>query len=43
MSAQSDWCEGCFRTLDEITAWSRLGDDAKRVIWGLIEERAGIS
>jgi len=26
------WCEGCLRTIDEIAAWSVLGDDAKRAI-----------
>ena len=26
-------CCGCRRTLDEIAAWSRLGDDEKRLVW----------
>jgi len=26
-------CQGCRRTLDEIAAWSSLGDDAKRRVW----------
>ena len=34
-------CEGCFRTLDEIAAWSRMGDDEKRAVWAQIEARAG--
>jgi uncharacterized protein len=35
----SEWCEGCFRTLDEISAWSRLSDDAKRDVWRAIAAR----
>jgi len=26
-------CLGCRRTLDEIAAWSRLDDAAKRAVW----------
>jgi predicted Fe-S protein YdhL (DUF1289 family) len=26
-------CHGCRRTLDEIAAWSSLGDDARRWVW----------
>jgi predicted Fe-S protein YdhL (DUF1289 family) len=26
-------CHGCRRTLDEIAAWSRLGDADKRLVW----------
>lgn len=32
-------CEGCFRTLDEIAAWSRLTPDAKRLLWQVIAQR----
>ena len=39
MDALSGLCEGCFRTLDEIAAWSRLEDDGKRAAWALIAER----
>ncbi len=39
MHAASGLCEGCLRTLDEIAAWGRLGDDAKRAVWVLIEQR----
>jgi hypothetical protein len=39
MSATTGWCEGCWRTLDEIAAWSRA-DDAQRLrIWAEIEAR----
>ena len=30
MDAQSGLCAGCFRTIDEIAAWSKA-DDARRV------------
>jgi predicted Fe-S protein YdhL (DUF1289 family) len=39
MHAGSGLCEGCLRTLDEIAAWGVLGDDAKRAVWVLIEQR----
>ena len=39
----SGLCLGCYRTLDEIAAWSRAGDDAKRVVWGRITQRAGLN
>ena len=39
MSAATGWCEGCFRTRDEIAAWSRADDDSKRGIWKIIERR----
>ena len=32
-------CEGCLRTLEEIAAWSRMGDDDKRAVWRMIGER----
>jgi len=33
------WCEGCLRTLDEIAAWSRLDDDARRAVWAVLPVR----
>lgn len=39
MSAATGLCEGCFRTRDEIAAWSRSDDDGKRGIWRTIEKR----
>ncbi len=35
-------CEGCWRTLDEIMAWSRADESAKRAIWAQIEQRLAI-
>jgi len=40
ISASSELCEGCLRTLKEIAGWSRMDDSGKRVIWHAIELRA---
>lgn len=42
MSPDTGWCEGCFRTLAEITAWSRAADADKRRVWALVAQRAGL-
>jgi uncharacterized protein len=39
MDATTAWCEGCFRTLEEIAGWGRQDDDTKRAIWQQIELR----
>ena len=39
ISADAGWCEGCFRTLGEISGWSRSGPDAQRRLWQTIEQR----
>lgn len=39
ISADAGWCEGCFRTLGEISSWSRSGPDAQRQLWQTIEQR----
>ena len=30
IDAQAGWCEGCWRTLDEIAAWSTLDEAARQ-------------
>lgn len=40
MDASSGLCEGCLRTLDEITQWGRASDSAKRAMWRALDERA---
>ncbi|MDB5751116.1 MAG: YbaK/prolyl-tRNA synthetase associated protein [Ramlibacter sp.] len=40
LDADSGLCEGCFRTLDEITAWSGMPDAQRRVLWLELERRA---
>ena len=32
-------CAGCFRTIDEIARWSRIGDDEKRLILLAVAQR----
>lgn len=39
INSLSGLCEGCFRTRDEIAAWSSADDDYKRTIWAAIEQR----
>ncbi|MCY7370783.1 MAG: DUF1289 domain-containing protein [Polaromonas sp.] len=34
------WCDGCLRTLDEISEWSRLDEAGKRRVWQAIGRRA---
>lgn len=43
VDAASGWCEGCLRTLGEISAWSQLDNDGKRGVWQIIEQRADAS
>lgn len=40
MDAESGFCQGCLRTIDEIAAWSRMGDADKRRVWRAIELRS---
>ena len=39
MDPRAGWCEGCHRTIDEIAAWSRMDDDAKRAVWADLARR----
>jgi uncharacterized protein len=39
MEAHTGLCGGCQRTIDEIVAWSRMDDAAKRDVWSRIEVR----
>ncbi|PUE33119.1 hypothetical protein B9Z35_00315 [Limnohabitans sp. Jir61] len=39
MSDDTTYCEGCWRTLDEIGGWGQRNADEKRVVWQLISER----
>jgi len=40
MDAQRVLCQGCLRTIDEITRWSRMADGDKLAVWHLIAQRA---
>jgi len=39
MNAANGYCEGCWRTIDEIAQWSKLSDVEKRAVWVEIERR----
>lgn len=39
INADSGMCEGCFRTLGEISAWARSTPDDKRRLWTTIGQR----
>jgi uncharacterized protein len=39
MDAATGWCEGCLRTIDEIAAWGRLDDAARRAVLAGLPER----
>lgn len=39
MDAVTGLCEGCFRTLDEITRWGRADEAEKRAILDFIAKR----
>lgn len=40
MDAATEFCEGCFRTLDEIAAWGMMRDEQRRAVWQLLRQRA---
>ena len=39
MDATSGLCQGCFRTLDEITAWAGASDEARLAVLAEVEQR----
>jgi len=39
MDDRSGYCRGCFRTLDEIAAWSVLDVDAKKAVLAALPKR----
>ncbi|MEO5661202.1 MAG: DUF1289 domain-containing protein [Polaromonas sp.] len=39
ISTDTGWCEGCFRTLGEISDWSRCSPDDQRRLWRTLEKR----
>ena len=36
-------CKGCWRTIDEIVAWSSASDAAKQLVWVQIAQRKAIA
>ncbi|PRC93729.1 DUF1289 domain-containing protein [Solimicrobium silvestre] len=39
IDAQTGWCEGCWRTIDEIAGWGSAGEPVKELIMQNIEQR----
>ena len=39
MDVSTGLCQGCFRTLEEISQWGNADDAFKRVVWARIEAR----
>lgn len=39
MTPDTGYCEGCFRTIPEITEWSRATDERKRAILAEVASR----
>ena len=39
LDADTGWCEGCLRTIDEIAAWGALEERARRAIWKMLPAR----
>jgi len=39
LDAETGWCRGCMRSMDEIAAWGALDDAQKREIWQRLSAR----
>lgn len=39
MNMDTDLCEGCLRTIDEIAAWGRMSENEKREVWATLARR----
>lgn len=39
VDARTTFCEGCFRTIDEIAEWGALDDARRRSIWIALKQR----
>lgn len=39
MSDDTPYCEGCWRTLDEIANWAQRSVEDQRSVWGAIAQR----
>lgn len=39
MDAATGWCEGCFRTIDEIAGWASFGSAERLAVWQALPRR----
>ncbi|MEX8194817.1 DUF1289 domain-containing protein [Comamonas guangdongensis] len=42
MTEDRSHCQGCFRTIDDIRAWSKADSELRLQIWGRLLQRAGL-
>lgn len=42
INAKTKFCEGCYRTLDEIAAWGAVDEVQRRSIWTLLKRRYAV-
>ena len=42
IAEDGDYCVGCFRTLDDVRAWSQADNARRRAIWAQALRRAGV-
>ena len=42
MTEDRSHCKGCFRTIDEIRAWSKADSEQRLQIWSQLLQRAGL-
>ena len=42
MTEDRSYCKGCFRTIDEIRAWSKADAEQRLQIWSSLLQRAGL-
>ncbi|MGH1355966.1 MAG: DUF1289 domain-containing protein [Thalassovita sp.] len=41
MHSEARLCTGCFRSIEEITGWSRMSDDQRRAVMAELPSREG--
>jgi predicted Fe-S protein YdhL (DUF1289 family) len=39
MDDERKWCLGCFRSIEELRAWSTASPDSKREVWREVKQR----
>jgi predicted Fe-S protein YdhL (DUF1289 family) len=39
MDVASGYCEGCYRTIEEIADWGMMSDERKREVWQALRQR----
>lgn len=39
MDAATGYCEGCYRTIEEIADWGMMAEDRKRSVWQALRRR----